>query len=119
MTDARRYPRTARVNELLREVIAETLERESDQDERLEMVTVTAVETEPDLRNARVFYSAMGADVTTVLEEHRSRIQSAIANQARLKRTPHLLFVLDPSLEHGWRIEEIVRSWHDEQPNDQ
>ena len=39
------YPRTARVNEVLREVIADAIERMADSDERLRLVTVTAVET--------------------------------------------------------------------------
>jgi ribosome-binding factor A len=113
MGDSRRFPRTARVNEVLREVIAETLEHEIDQDDRLGFVTVTSVEAEPDLRHARVFYTSLGEDVADVLEEHRIKLQSAIGRQVRMKRTPQLIFSPDPSLEEGWRIENIVRSWHE------
>lgn len=117
--ETRRFPRTARVNEVLREVIAETLEREVDQDERLEMVTVTAVQTSPDFRHAQVFYSALGKDVTKALEAHRVRLQTAIAKQVRMKRTPQLVFSLDPSLEEGSKIDSIVRSWHHDSAGEQ
>ena len=52
----KRYPRTARVNEVLREVVAEELERIDD--ERLGITTVTAVEVDPDLRHAVVWLSS-------------------------------------------------------------
>jgi ribosome-binding factor A len=48
----RKYPRTARVNEVVREVLAEELERLSDP--RLGLVTVTSVDVSPDLRHATV-----------------------------------------------------------------
>lgn len=105
----RRYPRTARVNEVLREVVAEALEVVSDSDERLNLVTVTAVETDPDLRQARVFYSARTEGADEALMEQRVRLQAAIAKQTRLKRTPHLSFVLDPGVTAGWRVEEVLK----------
>ncbi len=105
----RRYPRTARINEVLREVVAEALELVSDSDERLNLVTVTAVETDPDLRQARVFYSARTEGADEALMEQRVRLQAAIAKQTRLKRTPHLSFVLDAGVTAGWRIEEVLK----------
>ena len=53
----RRYPRMARVNEVVREVIADELERLSDP--RLGLVTVTGVDVSADLRHATVYYSAL------------------------------------------------------------
>ena len=56
-----RYPRTARLNELLREIVAEELERIGD--DRLELVAVTSVVVEPDLRRAVVYFDTLaGAD---------------------------------------------------------
>ncbi|MCL4294018.1 MAG: ribosome-binding factor A, partial [Acidimicrobiia bacterium] len=51
----RRYPRTARVNEVVREVLADELERLSDP--RLGLVTLTDVDVSADLRHADVYYS--------------------------------------------------------------
>lgn len=110
MSEARRYPRVARVNEVLREVIAETLERLSDSDERLDLVTVTGIKCDPDLRHAIVFYSSLSsAEVDQALDEHRAEFQKVIGREVRLKRTPHLKFVPDPVLATAHRIEEIIQ----------
>ena len=105
----RRYPRTARVNEVVREVVAEELERLSDSDERLGLVTVTAVDVDGDLRRARVLLSSLPPAAEEALEEHRVRIQAAIGRQVRLKRTPQLSFSVDPAVESGKRVEDILR----------
>ena len=55
----RRYPRMVRVNEVVREVVADELERLSDP--RLGLVTVTGVDVSNDLRHAIVYYSALDA----------------------------------------------------------
>jgi len=107
------YPRTARVNRVLQEVLADALERLADADERLRMATVTAVDTAPDLRHATVFLSSLGEGVATALAEHRVALQRAIAHEVRLKRTPHLEFAADPAVVAGTRVEEILRRIHD------
>ena len=56
---ARRYPRSARVNEILREVLADALERLADTDDRLGLLTVTGVDCDPDLRHALVLFSSL------------------------------------------------------------
>ena len=109
MPEARRYPRTARLNELIREIVAEELERLSDADDRLVLVTVTHVEVTPDLRHARVLLSSLGDEMDEALEEQRPRLQSAIARQGRMKRTPQLSFAVDPAVTTGQRVEEILR----------
>jgi ribosome-binding factor A len=111
-TPTREYPRTARLNHLLHEIVAEEIERLDD--ERLGFTTVVAVEVEPDLRHATVHYTTLEdpeveAALVDVLEEHRPRIQSAIARQARLKRTPELLFRPDPVSRQAERVESILR----------
>ncbi|HET7489016.1 MAG TPA: 30S ribosome-binding factor RbfA [Acidimicrobiales bacterium] len=106
---SRRYSRVARVNELLREVVADELERESDADERLALLTVTAVHVDPDLRHARVLLSSLPPAAEEALQEHRTRLQGAIARQARLKRTPQLSFAPDPAVESGNRVEDLLR----------
>ena len=111
---AHRYPRTARINEALREVVAEELEKVADDDSRLQMITVTGIETHPDLRHATVFYTSLGQDTEEALGDQRVRLQTAIARQLRLKRTPQLSFEVDPGVTSGRRIEEILRGLHDE-----
>jgi ribosome-binding factor A len=111
----RRYDRTARVNEVLREIIATELERLADIDDRLGMVTVTGVEADPDFARARVLLSSMSEDCRVALEHDRVRLQGAIARQVRLKRTPLLSFAVDPAVTSGQRIDEIIRGIHEDE----
>jgi ribosome-binding factor A len=106
---AQRFPRSARVNEVLREVLAETLERLADKDERLALLTITAVTSDPDLRRARVMFASLSEEARAGLEVSRLRLQSVIAEQVRLKRTPQLSFTVDPAVATGERVEEILR----------
>ena len=111
----RRYPRTARLNEVLREILAEALEHVSGNDDRLELVTITGVETESDLRHAIVFYSARTEGAEEALQQHRVKLQSYIAKETRLKRTPQLSFVVDSGVTTGWRIEELLKGLEEAQ----
>ncbi|HEX7168864.1 MAG TPA: ribosome-binding factor A [Acidimicrobiales bacterium] len=108
-SNSRRYPRTARVNELLREIIAEALEEMADEDGRLDLVTITGVDADTDLSRATVFFSARNEGAEDALNERRWKLQSEINRQARFKRTPQLAFVEDPGVTSGWRIEAVLR----------
>lgn len=105
---ARGYARTARVNEVLREVLAEHLERMEVQDDRLGMLTITAVQCEPDLRHATVLMSSMGEPQLEALGALRVSLQAAISRELRLRRTPQLRFAADPAVAAGQRIEDII-----------
>ena len=110
MSSQRQYPRMARVNELCREILGDELERLDD--DRLELVTITHVDVDPDLRHARVDFSSLGEGEEEALEalvEYRAKLQRAIARQARLKRTPELRFAVDQVIEQGARIERLLR----------
>lgn len=109
----RRYLRTARINELLREVLADELERLADVDERLELVTITGVDTDVDLRHATVLLSSLSDEMAAALELARVRLQAAVARQIRLKRTPQLAFAADPAVAAGNRVEGILREIRD------
>lgn len=105
----RRYPRTARVNELVREVLATELERLADVDERLLMATITHVDVSADFSHATVLLSSLSEAAEEALMENRVRLQRAIGRQVRLKRTPLLGFAVDPAIESGRRVEAILR----------
>jgi ribosome-binding factor A len=105
----RRYPRKARLNELVREIVAEELEVLASDDERLPLVTVTHVEVDADMRRAVVLLSSMGEGAEEALGELRPQLQAAIARQGRLKRTPQLSFAVDPAVSSGQRVEDILR----------
>jgi ribosome-binding factor A len=102
------------VNRVLQEVVADALERVSDDDDRLSLVTVTSIEVDPALRHARVFYASREDGVAEALDEQRVRLQAAIGRQMRLKRTPQLSFVPDPAVSTGQQIESILRRLRDD-----
>lgn len=106
------YPRSARVNEILREVISDVVVRLADIDDRLGFLTVTGIDTTPDLRQALVFFDSLSDDAKAALEERRAQIQSAVNVQTRLKRTPKLAFRADPAVASGEIIEELLRRRH-------
>jgi ribosome-binding factor A len=116
-TTARDYPRTARLNQLFHEILAEELEKVDD--DRLELVTVMSVDCESDLRRATVYYDTLGGEddddeVLEALADHRHALQSAIGRQARVKRTPELAFKPDAVGRGAARLEEVLRQIHDD-----
>jgi len=107
------YPRALRVNRVLRQVVAEELERLADADE-LPMVTVTSVEVAADMRTAVVFLASLEDETAAALEEQRGHLQHLIGTQMTIKRTPRLSFRADPAIAAGSRVEELLRGLHHE-----
>jgi len=88
--------------------VAEALE--DIDDERLDLLTVTAVDVDSDLTRAIVFYDSLqGADgdaeVLEALDESRARLRKVVGREARLKRVPELVFAPDPAVRAGSQIE--------------
>jgi len=107
------YSRTLRVNQVLRQVVADELERLADADERLRLVTVTSVETTADLRQATIYLSSLSDEAAVALEQRRVQVQKVVARQTTFKRTPLLSFVQDPAVVTGNRIEDLLRQIHE------
>jgi len=106
------YPRALRVNQVLRQVVAEELERLADADE-LPMVTVTSVDTAADMRTAVVYLASLDDKTSVVLEERRGHLQRIVGSQMTMKRTPRLTFRADPAIAAGTRVEELLRGLHE------
>ena len=111
----RHYPRTARLNALLQQIVADHLGRADD--DRLGFLTVTGVEVDAELSRAQVFLSTLDADadadaelLEVLADEYRKPIQADIARSARLRKTPEVVFAVDPGVRSGARIEEILSS---------
>jgi ribosome-binding factor A len=104
--------RMRRVNELMREVIGSAISTELE-DPRIGFVTVTSVETSPDLRSARVYVSVLGGEAERQasmagLRSSHGVLQSAIAREMRIKRTPTLSFHYDETPERGVRLSRLL-----------
>lgn len=109
---AKRYPRTARINELIREVVAEHLDRLDD--DRLVHVAITGVDCDAELTVARVYYDTLDANDESDAEaaeafvEHGPKIRHGLSRQTRLRRAPELRFAPDPAVRAASRIEGIL-----------
>lgn len=104
--------RMRRVDELMREVVGSAISSELE-DPRIGFVTVTSVQTSPDLRSARVYVSVLGdqAQRQATLAGLRSShgvLQAAVAREVRLKRTPTLSFHYDETPERAARLSRLL-----------
>jgi ribosome-binding factor A len=106
--------RIRRVNEAMREVLSAAITSEL-KDPRVGFVTVTAVETSPDLRHARVFVSVLGNPgerrrSLKAMDSARGFLQRRVGSELRMKHTPQIQFVYDETPERGMRINELLQA---------
>jgi ribosome-binding factor A len=111
--------RMRRVDEAIRQVIGDAVAAEL-KDPRVGFVTVTDVRTSPDLRHARVYVSVLGADGGASEEQERvdtldglrsahGFLQSRLAAELRMKRTPALEFFYDDTTDRALRVEQLIQ----------
>ncbi len=106
--------RILRVNELLLRELGNVFITVVSPSMPRALVTVTRVKTAIDLRDATVFVSVYGKDVSKesvleFLERNRAFIQSELSHKVVLKYTPRLHFRLDESAEHADKVFSIIR----------
>jgi ribosome-binding factor A len=103
--------RMRRVNEAIREALAEAVVELKDP--RIGFVTITAVKTSTDLRQARVYVSVLGNErkrekTIAGLQSAHGVLQAKLADELRMKRTPQLTFEYDPTVEQGMRMSQLI-----------
>ena len=104
--------RTDRVDELLRQEIGALLAKEIA-DPRIGFVTITDVETAPDLRHAKVWVSVIGGkadqkETLRALQHSMGFIRHELGRTLRIKRIPDLHVHLDDSAERGTRVLHLL-----------
>lgn len=105
--------RMRRVDEAVRQVVSDAVSQDL-MDPRIGFVTVTDVKTTPDLRAARVYVSVLGDDAERAatlegLGSAHGLLQRRLARDLRMKHTPTLEFVHDPTVDRAFRVEELLR----------
>jgi ribosome-binding factor A len=105
--------RMRRVDEAVREVLSGAIATEI-KDPRVGFITVTAVDTSPDLRHARVFVSVLGEGSERKksmagLRSAHGYLQQRVARELHIKHTPALEFVYDDTAERAARLEELLK----------
>ena len=104
-----------RINHLIREEIAELLRREvKDATLNASLISITEVDTSPDLRAAKVYFSVYGdEEQIREAQAHLGRaarfLRRGLMDRLDLRQVPHLEFVVDRSLEQGDRIMRLMR----------
>jgi ribosome-binding factor A len=110
--------RLLKVNESIKEVLSAAISGEM-KDPRIGFVTVTGVETSPDLRHARVFVSVLGTNRAREaslagLRSSHGYLQARVATAVRMKRTPLLEFVYDETTDKAMRLERLLKRYEGE-----
>ncbi len=105
--------RRRRVSELIKEEVAELLQRRIA-DPRLGGVTLTAAEASADLRQCHLYVSSLGGeeehkDALVALEGAQGFLRRELAARLSLRYIPELIFHLDRSLERGSRVEQLLK----------
>ena len=111
MTTTRMSERMRRVNEPVREVVAEAIVELNDP--RIGLVTVTGVACRPTSTSDACTSRCSGARRSASARSRRSSRPAASSRRAsrrelRMKRTPHLAFEYDPSVERGVRMAKLI-----------
>jgi ribosome-binding factor A len=107
------------LSEVLREVIADELTLIDD--ERLDLVTITAIDVDSEMNSAIVYFDSMFGEegdegVVEALLEFRPRMQASINRQMHARKTPILSFRPDEVIRSAARIEELLRKQPDTSP---
>jgi ribosome-binding factor A len=97
--------RIEQVNDFLRTEVANLIREERDE-LRLDLVSVTEVQTSPDLRHARVYISTLGGErerdaAVEMLRRHARHLRHLLAPRITFRSVPELDFRADSSLEAG------------------
>ena len=105
--------RMRKVNEAVREVVSAHI-AEDLKDPRIGFVTVTSVDTSPDLRHARVYVTVLGdetarSDALEGLDSAAGFLQAKLGRELRMKHTPTLAFHYDGSTDEGFKIDQLIR----------
>lgn len=108
-----------RVNALVRRKLTQLLLEESN-DPRLTEVSITDVSVNRDTSRAEVYYSIIGtpddiAEMQGVLDNAAGWLRGKLAPILRLRNVPHLVFIYDPSLAHGDRIDALLQELTNEE----
>ncbi len=104
----RPFPRVARLNESIREVIADAISRIDD--DRLEFVSINDVRVTRDLSRATIYYSAIRDHDAAgdALHDHLKVLRVAVGREVRMRITPELVIARDTTIEASERLEELL-----------
>jgi ribosome-binding factor A len=112
--------RLVRLNEQLREEIADLIRRGLKDPRLAGLVSITAVEAAADLSTAKVYVSVMGSEEDkkaslNTLRHAAGFFRHELTERLTLRRVPELAFLLDQSIERGDHLLDLLRDMRREQ----
>ena len=118
--------RIGRINEEIQKELANLLRKVKDPRVAETMISITRVETTPDLRYAKVCVSFLeetkAADAMKGLKSAGGWLRRELGRALNLRYTPELMWDLDDSITYGAKMLKLINSLevsHDEQPDEE
>lgn len=110
----RKYPRKLRVADLIKEEVADIIQRKV-KDPRIQGITITSVRMTDDLKEAKIFYCVTfqkvdRSELIDAIASATGFIRRELSERIHLRSIPRLFFVYDDSFEYGERIERIIET---------
>ena len=106
--------RMNKINEELKKVISNIISVDLKNPHLTGLITVTKVDTSPDLKIAYVYVSMIGTksnkENLAILKKSAGFVRSSLARKVNLRTTPEVVFMFDESIEYGAKIDEILKN---------
>lgn len=106
--------RMNKINEELKKVISNIISVDLKNPHLTGLITVTKVDTSPDLKIAYVYVSMIGTksnkENLAILKKSAGFVRSSLARKVNLRTTPEIVFMFDESIEYGAKIDEILKN---------
>lgn len=103
--------RRGRINEEMQREVAKIIREVKDPRVAKAFISITGAEVTPDLKYAKIYYSAYNADKKEVKQGLRAAagfIRGQVSKNLNLRITPELTFIEDGSIEYGAKISKIL-----------
>jgi ribosome-binding factor A len=105
------FSRSLRVAEAIKRVLAPWIQRQA-KEVGLGLVTITAVKVAPDLREAKIYISSLGAkshqEIVVRLNQEKGVLRHYLSQHLRMRTVPELTILFDESVEQGARISALL-----------
>ena len=102
------------INEEIQKALAELIRELKDPRVQNTMISITRVETTPDLRYAKVYVSFLqenlAADALKGLKSAGGYLRRELGRELQLRYTPELVWALDDSITYGAKMMKLINS---------
>ena len=106
--------RIGRINEEIQKELSSLIRNLKDPRVQDTMISITHVETTPDLRYAKVFASFLqedkASDAMKGLKSASGYLRRELGHALQLRYTPELVWTLDDSITYGAKMMKLINS---------